>query len=91
MPREVIIPEQQVFEEIQSIEEYPDAKLVRVVVGKTDASGVFIVPQQYQQYSISGDQYDELLSPNPVWDPQKPAGTYFNNDLWYFIDQQRGQ
>ena len=89
MPREVIIPEQQVYEEIQSIEEFPDSKLVRVTVGVTDANGIFIVPQQYKQYNIDGNSYDELISANPSWDPEKPAGTYFNDDLWHFIDQQR--
>lgn len=86
MPRQVTIPEQTIYEEIQSFEEYPDRKLVRVIVGVTDASGVFIVPQQFQQYEISGEQYDELNSLNPVWNPEKPEGTYFNNDLWHFIN-----
>lgn len=91
MPREITIPAQQVFEEIQSLEEFPDNKLVRIIVGIVDSQGQFIVPQQFKEYSIKGDDYDELLSPNPSWNPEKPGGTYFNSDLWHFIDQQRNQ
>lgn len=90
MPRQVTIPAETVYEEIQSLEEFPDQQLVRVIVGKTDSEGVFIVPQQFTEYAISGDMYVELNSANPSWDPAKPAGTYFNDDLWHFIDIIRG-
>lgn len=90
MPREITIPSQTVYEEIQSLQEFPEDMFVRVIVGTTDAEGVFIVPQQYRTYIIQGDDYIELLSPNPSWDPEKPGGTYFNEDLWHFIDQQNG-
>ena len=88
MPREVTIPTQTIYEEIQSLQEFPEEMFVRVIVGTTDANGVFIVPQQYRAYIIDGDDYTELLSPNPSWDTAKPGGTYFNEDLWHFIDQQ---
>jgi hypothetical protein len=86
MPREITIPAETVYEEIQSLNEFPEQQIVRVVVGVTDAEGVFIVPQQFQTYEIYGDMYIELNSANPSWDPTKPAGTYFNQDLWHFID-----
>jgi hypothetical protein len=86
MPREVTIPAETVYEEIQSLQEFPEDQLVRVIVGVTDASGTFLVPQQYKTYDIYGDMYTELNSANPSWDTAKPAGTYFNNDLWHFID-----
>lgn len=86
MPREVIIPAETVYEDIQSLNEFPEQQVVRVVVGVTDAEGVFIVPQQFKTYEIYGDNYVELNSANPSWDPEKPAGTYFNQDLWHFID-----
>jgi hypothetical protein len=86
MPRQINIPAQTIYEEIQSLQEFPEEQLVTVVVGVTDAEGVFVVPQQFKTYQISGDMYTELNSANPSWDTAKPAGTYFNDDLWHFID-----
>lgn len=86
MPRQITIPAETIFEEIQSLQEFPDDKLVRIIVGQTNEDGVFIVPQQFKVYEITGDMYDELNSPNPLWHPEKPEGTYFNEDLWRFID-----
>lgn len=91
MPREVTIPAETVYEDIQSLQEFPDDQLVRVIVGVTDVNGTFLVPQQFKTYDIVGDMYTELNSANPSWDPAKPAGTYFNDDLWHFIDMLRGQ
>ena len=86
MPRQITIPAETVYEDIQSLSEFPEQQVVRVVVGVTDVDGVFLVPQQFQTYEISGDMYTELNSANPSWDPSKPEGTYFNQDLWHFID-----
>ena len=86
MPRQVTIPAETIYEEIQSLQEFPEEQLVTVIVGVTDAEGVFIVPQQFKTYQITGDMYTELNSANPSWDPAKPAGTYYNDDLWHFID-----
>jgi hypothetical protein len=91
MPREVTIPAETVYEDIQSLQEFPDEQLVRVIVGVTDANGTFLVPQQFKTYDILGQMYVELNSANPSWDPAKPAGTYFNEDLWHFIDLLRGE
>lgn len=90
MPREVTFPAITIYEAIQSLQEFPEAKIVRVIVGATDSEGVFVVSQQYRTYIIDGSNYVELLSPNPLWNPAKPGGTYFNDDLWHFIDQQNG-
>ena len=89
MAREVTIPAITFTEEIQSLEEYPAEKIIKVVVGQIDSNGNFIVPQQFSVYVIKNDDYDELLSADPFWNPEKPAGTYFNDDLWHFIDLQR--
>lgn len=86
MPREVIIPTETVYQEIQSLEESPSSKLVRVVVGNVDADGKFTVPQFFKMYEIRAEMYDDLISANPTWNLTKPAGTYFNDDLWHFID-----
>lgn len=89
MPRENTIPAKTVFEQIQSLSEFPDQKLVRVTFGLTDENGNFIVPQQFNNLEIRDEMYDELTSANPSWNPEKPAGTYFNDDLWHFIDLLR--
>jgi len=85
MPREINIPAQQVYEDLRTIEEVPNVS-VRVSVGKTDSDGKFIVPQQYDLYMIEGDNYTELTGPATSWAPDKPDGTYRNQDLWHFID-----
>ena len=86
MPREINIPAQQIYQEIQSLQEFPSSKLINVVVGVTDSDGKFVTPQQYKTYRIENDMYDELNSANPSWNSDKPEGTYFNEDLWHFID-----
>jgi hypothetical protein len=85
MPRLIDIPAQVVYEDIRTIEEIPNT-LVNVMVGKTDTNGEFLVPQQYQNYIIDGDNYTELNGPPTSWAPDKPTGTYRNQDLWHFID-----
>jgi len=93
MPRESTIPAQTVREEIRTLEEYPahgvTPGIVRALVGRVDEAGDFIVPQQFVTYTIEGEQYDELCGPPPAWAPDKPAGTYRNEDLWHFIDLMR--
>jgi hypothetical protein len=86
MSRQITIPSQTLTEEIQSIAEYPNEKFVTVVIGNVDDNGEFIVPQQLKTYEIRQDMYDELNSANPSWNSAKPEGTYFNEDLWHFID-----
>lgn len=94
MARTAAIPAQTVSEEVRSLQEYPKfgvtPGIVRAMVGRVDDKGDFIVPQQFETYEITGDDYDELVGPAPAWAPDKPAGTYRNDDLWHFIDLQRG-
>lgn len=35
--------------------------------------------------------YTELMSANPSWAPNKPAGTFRQEDLWHFIDLIRSR
>lgn len=90
MARTTVIPSINIIEEIRSIEEVPGygvtRGIVKVVVGVVDEKGDFIVPQQLMPYMIEGDHYDELVGPPQSWAPDKPAGTYRNQDLWHFID-----
>lgn len=88
MARQSTIPQQTVFEDIRSISEVVGSH-VYVMVGKVDSSGEFLVPQQYESYEITGDDFTELMSASPTWAPGKPANTYRNEDLWIFIDRNR--
>jgi hypothetical protein len=88
MPRQINIPTQQVYEDLRTIEEVPGIS-VRVFVGKTNSNGEFIVPQTYESYMIDEDLYAELIGPSTNWAPDKPSGTYRNEDLWHYIDLQR--
>lgn len=90
MPRQIDIPAQVVYEDIRTIEEVPGIS-VNVMVGKTDSTGEFIVPQQFSLYMIDGANYVELNGPSTSWAPDKPDGTYRNQDLWHFIDILRGE
>ena len=85
MPRQVEIPAQSFYETIVYIEELPNA-WVRASVGKTDANGELLPNQTAERYTIENENLIELLSANPSWSPNKPGGTYDNEDLWHFVD-----
>jgi hypothetical protein len=93
MARTTTQPAQTISEDIRGVEEFPPSAntpgIVRVMVGRLDAAGAWITPQQYESYVIEGADYDELVGPAPTWAPDKPAGTYRNDDLWHYIDLQR--
>lgn len=90
MPRQIDIPAETVYEDIRTIEEVPSIS-VNVMVGKTNSTGEFIVPQQYSLYIIDGENYIELNGPPTFWASDKPTGTFRNEDLWHFIDILRGE
>lgn len=91
MPRVTNVPAQTVRLEIRSLEEVPTSPgspgYVRVQVGRVDETGSFIVPQQYDVYEIRGRMFEQLVGPAAEWAPDKPNGTYRNDDLWYCIDR----
>lgn len=86
--RTVVIPETTVTEDINLIEEAPGVQ-VRFLVGKKEANGNWVVPQEFQIFVISGEQYTELNGPPLDWCPDKPVGTYRNEDLWHYVDLAR--
>lgn len=90
MGRQINIPSQIANEEIAYIEEFP-GNWVRVRVKVTNSDGVEIPMQGQTVFSIEGDNLTELLSEKPSWSPDKPAGTYANDDLWHFIDLIRSK
>lgn len=88
--REVVIPQQTYTEDFMVVEELPGSR-VRVVVGVRRADGKSFNVEEYrpQEYIIEGDNLAELNGPATTWAPDKPEGTYRNQDLWYFIDKLR--
>lgn len=85
MPRQIEVPAKVVYEKIALVEESPNS-WVRASVALIDGNGEYLQGQVAQQYMIEGDNLTELLVGNPEWSPNKPAGTYDNEDLWHFID-----
>lgn len=86
--RTVVIPSTTVTEDISQIEETPGLQ-VRFLVGRKDENGNWIVPQEFQIFIVSGEQYVELNGPALDWCPDKPVGTYRNQDLWHYVDLAR--
>jgi hypothetical protein len=88
MSRTITIPSTTVTESINDIQEIPNI-LVRFLVGLVDANGNFLLNQTMQSFTIEGDSYIELNGPPLSWCPDKPTGTYRNDDLWHYVDLQR--
>lgn len=92
MTREVTIPAKVAHEIIANIDENTPHKYVRVRVGYIDPDTNEInITLGLHEYVIHSEDYDELTGPPTDWAPDKPAGTYRNDDLWHFIDKQRNQ
>jgi hypothetical protein len=86
MARDITIPSQTVKEEIVVVEELVN-QYVRVVVGVLNQDGkTFNTNMGVKEYRIVGDNLTELNGPATAWAPDKPTGTYRNEDLWHFID-----
>ena len=89
MARNITIPSQTVEEEIVVVEEAVN-QYVRVVVGILNTDGVtFNTNLGIKEYRIVGDDLVELNGPPTAWSPDKPTGTYRNEDLWHYIDKAR--
>jgi len=88
MSRTTTIPAISVTEDINGIVETPNQS-VRVVIGLLDANGNWLLNQNMQTYIINGADYTELNGPPTSWAPDKPTGTYRNEDLWHYVDKQR--
>lgn len=87
MPRQITIPQQSYTEDIMTIYETPGVG-VKVYVGVLAEDGQSFDNASYkpQEFLISGEMYTELNGPPTLWAPDKPDGTYRNQDLWHFID-----
>jgi hypothetical protein len=90
MPREINIPASTIKEDIYLIEESVGIA-VRVVVGFLNSENKFDLEIPTKQYRILGADYQELVGAPPAWAPDKPSGTYRNEDLWHYIDLQRAE
>lgn len=73
-------------EDIISYECNFSSKIINILVGigNIDSEGNFIVQpsQTYKHYSITGDEYDNLMAANE----SKPANVFRKEDLWSPID-----
>lgn len=87
MSRQITIPQQSYTEDIMTIYETPGVG-VKVYVGVLAEDGQSFDNASYkpQEFLISGEMYTELNGPPTSWAPDKPDGTYRNQDLWHFID-----
>jgi len=88
MNRTVTIPSTSVTEAINDIQEIPNL-CVRFLVGIVDDKGNFLFNQNFQSFIVDGQDYIELNGPPTTWAPDKPTGTYRNDDLWHYVDKQR--
>lgn len=89
MAREITIPAQTTREEIAVVEEAVGV-YIRVTVGVLKPDNTFDLSVPIKEYRIMGADMDELTGPPTDWAPDKPNGTYRNEDLWFFIDRYRG-
>lgn len=86
MARDITIPAKTVQEEIIVVEEAV-GQYVRVVVGILNEDGkTFNTNEGVKEYRIVGEDLTELNGPATAWSPDKPTGTYRNEDLWHYID-----
>jgi len=90
MSRTITIPSTTVTEAINDIQEIPNFQ-VRFLVGKLDSNGNFLMNQTFETFLVQGDDYKELNGPATSWAPDKPNGTYRNDDLWHYVDLQRAK
>lgn len=88
MARDITVPAQTTREEIAVVEEAVGV-YVRVTVGVLKPDNTFDLSVPIKEYRIMGADMQELLGPAPEWAPDKPTGTYRNDDLWHYIDLQR--
>jgi hypothetical protein len=59
------------------------------VVGFLDSEDKFDLSIPTKEYRIMKNDYQELTGVPTNWAPDKPSGTYRNEDLWHYIDLQR--
>lgn len=86
MARDITIPSQTLTQEIALVEEAVGV-YVRVMVGVLKPDNTFDTTIQAKEYRIMGDDLAELNGPPTEWAPDKPTGTYRNEDLWHYIDK----
>ena len=90
MAREITIPAQTAREEIAVVEEAVGV-YVRITVGVLKPDNTFDFNIPVKEYRITGNDLEELTGGPTTWAPDKPSGTYRNEDLWHYIDLQRAE
>lgn len=89
MSREIVIPSKTLQEEITQIIHYPGEKIEITVQAGRYINNKFKAEMFVQTLCVSDTDYAELLSANPSWSPNKPAGVFRIDDLWHYIDKYR--
>lgn len=75
-------------EEMVTISEYKESKIITVEVAYRDADEQILDKKLYR---IKDEYYDLLMSDSPEFAAGKPVNEYREKDLWYFIDQINGK
>lgn len=78
-------------EQIELVSINPNAQFIHVSIseGVFDTDGttaIFTSTVNPTQYTIVGDDWNDLMSATPSWGGTKPAGRYREEDLWEVID-----
>jgi len=65
-----------------------ESVLIMLRAGSVNEDGIFVPSRSSgppMVCCVDGDNYAELMSANPTWAPNKPAGTFREEDLWQYI------
>jgi hypothetical protein len=76
MARNVVVPERSVIEEITGIQVNSDC--IRFMVGKCGEDGEFVVPQQFETFTLDTSIYQDFITAHPTG--------FVKDDLWEYVD-----
>jgi hypothetical protein len=89
--REIGVIQQSISEDI-TYYEHSIGGNVKVLVRKYSIQDNIVTTLDTSNlYMVHGTDYEELMSANPPWSPQKPAGVFRKEDLWHFVDLIRSR
>tara|TARA_R110000822_G_scaffold45921_5_gene122596 strand:+ start:3896 stop:4201 length:306 start_codon:yes stop_codon:yes gene_type:complete len=89
--REILIPEvpaQALVERIAVLRIVYDSNHIEVVTELgTVTDGVFTRTADGERTIINGDAYTEIMSESPAWAPNKPSGSFREDDVFVILDK----
>jgi len=65
-----------------------ESVLIMLRAGSVNEDGIFVPstsPGPPMMCCVDGANYVELMSASPSWAPNKPAGTFREEDLWQYV------